>query len=297
MDVHLRDLRGFVAVAEHLHFTRAAETLAVSQPALSKQIRMLEAQLRAPLFIRDRRDVQLTVAGQALLPHARALVAAWDQAQAVAAAASRTQRATLMVGISTGLGRGLLPSIRTRMAAHAPHAQLQVRQIPWDDPLGGLAAQGSGRTDAAFIWLPIPDAARYQWLEVASEPRLLAMPAGHRLATRDQIDFADLLEEPFLALPAASAGLRDYWLASDARAGRPPLIGAEVATTEETVEALTADLGICLIAAGNAALIARDGVAIRPVTGVTPSRLVFAWRRGDARPLLTALRRAVSVVG
>lgn len=72
MDVHLRDLRYFVAVAEQLHFTRAAEIMFVSQPALSKQIRMLERQPRADLFVRDKRIVELTPAGQALLPHARA---------------------------------------------------------------------------------------------------------------------------------------------------------------------------------------------------------------------------------
>jgi DNA-binding transcriptional LysR family regulator len=80
MDVHGRDLRYFVAIAEELHFTRAAERLYVSQPALSKQIRMLERQLGAELFERDRQGVALTLVGAALLPHARRVLAAWDQA-------------------------------------------------------------------------------------------------------------------------------------------------------------------------------------------------------------------------
>jgi DNA-binding transcriptional LysR family regulator len=86
---------------------------------------------------------------------------------------------------------------------------------------------------------------------VASEPRVLALPPGHRLAGQDRIAFGDLLDEPFLALPASSAALRDHWLATDARDGRPAVIGAEVATSEETVEALLAGLGVCLVAAGN----------------------------------------------
>lgn len=77
MDVQLRDLRYFVAVAEHLHFTRAAELLFVSQPALSKQIRLLEKQLRVQPFIRDHRTVHLTPAGAALLPQARRILAQW----------------------------------------------------------------------------------------------------------------------------------------------------------------------------------------------------------------------------
>src|SRR3954447_11776614 len=103
MDVHLRDLRYFVAIAEHLHFTRAAEALHVSQPTLSKQVRALEGQLRVPLFERDRRAVRLTPAGAALLPHARAVLEAWSRAEQELAEAAAAHRATLVVGISTGL--------------------------------------------------------------------------------------------------------------------------------------------------------------------------------------------------
>ena len=106
--MRLRELRYFVAVAEHLHFTHAAESLHVSQPALSKQIRSLEADLRVLLFVRHRRTVQLTAAGAALLPHVRAVLGAWSQAEQGLAAVTAAEHATLAVGISTGLGRGLL---------------------------------------------------------------------------------------------------------------------------------------------------------------------------------------------
>lgn len=141
--------------------------------------------------------------------------------------------------------------------------------------------------------MPLPDPTGYRWIEVAREPRLVALPAAHQLAGRDEIAFLELLDEPFLALPATSGSLRDFWLALDARGGRPPVIGAEIATTEETVEALAAGLGVCLVAAGNVPLIAREGVVVRRVTGVEASRLVLAWRRDDDRPLLTELRAAV----
>src|ERR1700754_3012422 len=110
-DVHLRDLRYFVAVAEELHFTRAAEALYVSQPALSRQIRALENELRAPLFERDRRSVRLTDAGAALLPGARAVLEAWAAAESALAAALDRQAAALVVGMSTGVGRSLLPAV------------------------------------------------------------------------------------------------------------------------------------------------------------------------------------------
>ncbi|MEE6258134.1 LysR family transcriptional regulator [Plantactinospora sonchi] len=293
MDVHLRDLRYFVAVAEHLHFTRAAEAQFVSQPALSKQIRALEAQLRTPLFERDHHEVRLTPAGAALLPRARLLLDGWRRAEEAVAVAAATQAATLVVGMSTGVGRGLLPAVRARFGTAVPQAELRLRQVSWDDPTGGLAADGPARTDAAFVWLPMPDPERYRWLTVASESRLVALPADHRLAGQVSVDISELLDEPFLALPAGSGGLREHWLAVEARAGRPPLVGAEVANAEEVVEALAAGLGVCLVAAGNVPLVARDGITIRPVTGLLPSELVLAWRVEDRRPLLHTLVEAV----
>jgi DNA-binding transcriptional LysR family regulator len=285
MDVHLRELRYFVAVAEQLHFGRAAESLFVSQPALSKQIRALESRLQAQLFERDRRSVRLTHAGDALLPHVRETLAAWERAKVELAAVATATDATLTVGMSTGLGRGLLPAVRARLSAAAPHARLQLRQVSWDDPTGGIAV---GLADAAFVWLPLP-ADRFEWLTVAVESRLVLMPSFHPRAAEETLDFATLLDEPFLAPPPESRAAREYWLAIDARGGREPVIGAEIASTDETREALLAGLGICLVAAGNVELFAHDEIVARRVANVPPSELVLAWRRGDDRPLLRML--------
>lgn len=116
----MRDLRYFVTAAELLHFTGAAEALFISQPALSKQIRTLETQLRAPLFVRTKRTVELTAAGAVLLPHAQHMLAVWAEAEQAVGAAAVNQDATLVVGFSTSVGRGLLPAVRARLANHAP---------------------------------------------------------------------------------------------------------------------------------------------------------------------------------
>ncbi|MEU6147005.1 LysR family transcriptional regulator [Streptomyces sp. NPDC047081] len=289
-DVHVRDLRYFVTVAEELHFTRAAERLYVSQPALSKQIRALERQLGVELLRRDRRGVELTAAGAALLPYARRVLAAWAQGADVVAEARAALRSTLVVGMSTSPGRGgLLPAIRSRFTAAQPQAVVRLRQVSWEDPTAGLA---DGDADVAFVWLPLPDQERYAWTVVAEEPRLVALPEGHRLVDRAEIDFADLADEPFLALPAGAGPLRDHWLALDERDGQPPRIGAEIASTEETYEALVAGLGVCLVAAGNVPLITLGGVLTRPVRGLAPSRYALAWRKGDRRPLVRAYAEA-----
>ncbi|MEV0252400.1 LysR family transcriptional regulator [Nocardia sp. NPDC050712] len=289
MDVHGRDLRYFAAVADQLNFTRAAEGLFISQPALSKQIRMLEKQLGTPLFERDGRSVQLTAAGAALLPHARQVLAAWAGAQAAVEAAKAAQAATLVVGISTSPGRGLLPSVRSRFAAAYPGAKTVLRQVGWGDATAGLADDSA---DVAFVWLPLARSERYRWIVVAREPRMVALPATHPLAARDTVDFADLLDEPFLALPESAGALRDYWLAPEARGGRPPRIGGEVASAEETYEAVLNGDGVVLLARGNAPLIAHDGVVVREVRGIAPSELALAWRRADNRPLVRGYAEA-----
>jgi DNA-binding transcriptional LysR family regulator len=281
LDVHVRDLRYFVAVAEELHFTRAAERLYVSQPALSKQVRALERQLGIELFRRDRHGVALTDAGTALLPHARRVLADWSEGAAAVEAARAARHSTLVVGMSTSPVRGgLLPAIRSRFTAAHPEAVIRLRQVNWEDPTAGLA---DGTADVAFVWLPLPGQERYDWTVVAEEPLMVAFPDTHPLADRAEVDFTDLLDEPFLALPGSTGPLRDYWLALDARDGRPPRIGAEIASTEETYEALTAGLGVCLVAAGNVPLLTLGGVTARPVRGLTPSRYVLAWRREDGR--------------
>ncbi|MFI6548981.1 LysR family transcriptional regulator [Streptomyces prunicolor] len=294
-DVHVRDLRYFVAVAEELHFTRAAEKLYVSQPALSKQIRALERQLGAELFRRDRQGVALTAAGAALLPYAQRVLAVWAEGAAALAEVGAAERSTLVVGMSTSPGRGgLLPAIRSRFTAARPEANVRLRQVSWADPTAGLA---DGDADVAFVWLPLPDAERYGWTVVAEELRLVALPDAHPLAARAEVDFADLVDEPFLALPPDAGPLRDHWLALDERGGRLPRIGAEIASTEETYEALVAGLGICLVATGNAHLITLGGVITRPVHGISPSRYALAWRREDGvRPLVRAYAEACRLV-
>jgi DNA-binding transcriptional LysR family regulator len=289
MDVHLRDLRYFVTVAEECHFTRAAERLFVSQPALSKQIRQLERDLRATLFNRDRRAVTLTAAGAALLPAAQGMLRDWDEAQHFLAEAVATEHAVLTVGLQTAVGRGLFDAVSSRFAETRPGWKLRLRQIAWDDPTAGLADSSS---DAAIVWLPLPDPEPFSTRVLFTEPRHVALPARHRLAVSPVIDFAQLTDEPFLALPAEAGALRDYWLATAERDGRPARIGGEIAGADETFEAVANGLGVVLLSAGNAEIYRRDGIVTVPVSGLPPSQLAVIWRQGDHRGALRSFVEA-----
>ncbi|MBH5337659.1 LysR family transcriptional regulator [Streptomyces pactum] len=283
MDAHLRDLRYFVATAEELNFTRAAERLFVSQPALSKQIKQLEELLRVRLFNRDRRSVTLTAPGQALLPQAREVIRAWDEAQRAVSDAAAAEAAVLTVGVSSSIGRGLLPAARARLAERHPAWRIRIRQVDWEDATAGLAA---GQVDAALLWLPIPDQEAFAVRVVATEPRWVAMPAGHRFAGRSEVAFEELLDEPFLALPESAGVLRDFWLAVPERGGRPVRIGATVSNADETFEAVEEGSGVVLLASGNAEIYRRPGVVTLPVGGLSPSRLALVWRPDDHRTVI-----------
>lgn len=280
MDVHLRDLRYFVAVAEELNVTRAAERLFVSQPALSKQLRTLERQLGCPLFDRVPSGMALTRQGEALLPVARDLLERWDAGYQATRAAAPT--GTLVIGMQTAVGRGLQQEALRRFRAAMPGWEVALRLVGWHDPSAGLT---DGSSDVAFLWLPTPPGLRT--LVLATERRCVVLPDGHPLAALAEIPFAALREEPFIALPAAAGPLRDHWLARDAR-DTDPVIGVTAGSPEEVFEAVTGGLGVALVAEGNATLYKRPGLVYRPVADLPPSRLAIAWRDGDTRPPVTA---------
>ncbi|WP_251081557.1 LysR family transcriptional regulator [Frankia sp. Mgl5] len=283
MDVHVRDLRYFVAVAEEQSFTRAAsQRLFISQPALSKQIRQLEQSLRTVLFDRDRRTVRLTPAGEALLPYARQLTEDWEAALLAVSEASAQAGTTVRVGFQTRIGRGLIPAITARMRQRLPGWKLMFRQVSWADPTVGLA---QGEVDVAIAWLPVPDTGALSWRVVAREDVWVALAPGHRLASRPIVPFVDLVDEPFVALPRTAGAQRDFWLGAAARRS-PAVIAGEAETAEESFEAVASGTGITLLSAGNAEIYHRDDVVCRPVSGLPPSELAVVWRTVDNRPFV-----------
>jgi DNA-binding transcriptional LysR family regulator len=278
-DVHLRDLRYFVAVADAASFTRAAEALFVSQPALSKQVRALETRLGVRLLDRGPTGLALTAEGEALLPHARRMVDDWAAVRAEVRRAGTPQ--TLLVGMQTAVGRDL--TRRLLAATRERGARMQVRLVSWADASTGLA---DGAVDVAFVWLPLvtPDVEARVLLR---EPRWVAVAADHPLASRSAVTLADLADEPFVALPRAAGPQRDFWLASAERSS-PATVAVEADTAEGAIEAVASGAGVVLLAEGNARLLARPDVVCLPVRDLAPCELAVAWRRGDDRELVAA---------
>jgi DNA-binding transcriptional LysR family regulator len=288
MDVHLRDLRYFVAVAEELNFTRAARRLHLSQPALSKQIQALEAALHAQLLQRNRREVKLTEAGDALLASVRPLLESWDGITATVTEAAARDARVLRVGTLTSIGRALYPGVIDHFEVRQPAWRFELRSFGWGDPTAGLRDRV---TDAAFLWLPI-DAEEIAYEILVTERRVVALSAKHPLAARSSVSFLAIADEPLLALPESAGPLRDFWLANDQRGGQPARIAAEVTSADETFEMVAAGVAAHLMAEGNAAIYARPGIACVPVDDLDPAHLAIAWRRDDQRAPVKAFVEA-----
>ena len=292
MDVHLRDLRYFTAVAEELHFRKAAERLFVSQPVLSRQIARLEQDLKARLFIRDRRSVQLTSAGEALLHRARHLLEDWDAATKEVTTLARKEQSVLVIGLQTGVGRGMLHTLT--QALNAIQWRPELHQVAWNDATAGVEA---GDCDAGFAWLGTTINPHCDYVVVAEEPIMLAVNSQHRLAGRRQASFAEISNEPLVALPGSAKELRSFWLAEHARHGSPAPIACVAATADEALENVAAGTGSVFISAGNSVLYAREGVHFLEVPDLPPARLALLWRAGDTRDVIRVAASALQQRG
>jgi DNA-binding transcriptional LysR family regulator len=283
--VELRHLRYFVAVAEELHFHRAAERLHISQPPLSQQIRALEAELEVRLLDRNRRGVALTPAGGVFLAEARGILAAVDTAAESARSVARGAAGRLSVAFVGSAMHGTLPALLRAHRLAYPLVELALRELP---TAAQLEALRGGRIDVGVIRPPVdePDLV----LEtIHTEPVVVALPAGHPLAEREQVALADLLDEGFVLLARREApGLHDSLNRALARAGGAPRVVQEVREMQTVVGLVAAGLGVSLVPASVGGD-AHAGVVFRPVAGHPPEvALALAWRAGDDSAVLAA---------
>ncbi|MFG2334140.1 LysR family transcriptional regulator [Streptomyces sp. NPDC048604] len=284
MDVDTRLLRYFAAVAQEGSLTRAAERLYVSQPALTKQIRHLEALLDVRLFTRSKSGMALTEPGRALAAGVPGLLADWERMRRETRNAAARAARVLRVGFLASAANELTPRITAAFHERRPDWRVEMRQAPWSDPTAGLAA---GDVDAALLRLPFPGQERMRTEVLLSEARWIVLPAGHRLADRDEIPFRELWDEPFVAAPGETGAWQEYWLAVDAREGRPVRIGAVTEHPDDWLTAIANGYGIALAPESAARFYPRPGVVYRPVTGVAPTSVGVAWPpAADADPLV-----------
>jgi DNA-binding transcriptional LysR family regulator len=264
VDVDLRKLRYFVAVAEHLHFGRAAEALHIAQPVLSRQIRALEDELKAPLFVRDRRTTELTPAGEQLLVDARPLLASAEALRRRVVRAAKG--ATFTVGFMPGL---IVTAAVRRMRQEHPGLVVDVVRIGFDDQ---TQAVHDGRIDVGYLRRPF-DPRGLKTVPLLSEPRVAVVPAEHRLAGKDSITIADLADEHLLQDPDAVPEWRD--IATQSRSG--PRTLPMLRSVEEKLEHVAAGRGVVVLPLSTATFYTRPDVVHVAVADLAPSQVCLAW--------------------
>src|SRR3954447_8508202 len=283
--MELRQLAYFVAVAEERHFTRAAERVTIAQPAVSQQIRRLEAELGEELFVRDRRAVALTAAGEALLPHARAALAAVAGAREAVGALSGLLTGRLAVGLVQPLPDRQMSRLLGEFRRRHPHVELALIE---GEPEALGTSLSAGRLDVAVIALgrydrPPPD---LETRLIATEPVVVALHPEHLLATRAAIALRALREEPMVTLVRGSR-LRNTLEAACRTAGFAPRVVAETSDLGLLVELAAERIGVAILPASGLAGTAGVAAARLSRPQLEP-RIMLAWRPAGTPPAARA---------
>jgi LysR family transcriptional regulator, benzoate and cis,cis-muconate-responsive activator of ben and cat genes len=290
----LRHLRYFIAVAEQLNFSRAAEKLHIAEPPLSRQIRQLEEELSVQLFLRDRRRVALTDAGTILLKEAGILLAQASHLLDVLRQAKRGEAGSVKVGVGTGLGEPL----RRVLAEHSK--RFPAVEISCTGIFSSLQCEAAieRRIDVGFLRPPAMDASKLISEPIFQERLVVLISKKHQLATRKRLKLSELAAEP-LALQDSrvSSGLREKVLDLYRRAGITPKLGQSPSGPFDEAQAM-------FVASGKGICIAVDGVLHYPGRGkaVTtvpldePENTIdvhMIWRRGEKSAVILAFLDSV----
>lgn len=291
--MEIRDLTAFVAVAEELHFGRAAERLRISQPPLSNRIRQLEVELGLELFARSTRSVALTPAGLRLLPLARQVLAKVRTTEAVAKALHAGEEGIVRLGFAGASSYRALPLLSRAVREAYPHIDLELKSQTY--VYTALDMLTDGTLDIAFSRMPAHPDLDSRVIEV--ERIVCALPEGHALAGQESVSMQQLREFDFVSLPGDQGSiLQSTMMALCITAGFRPRV-VQVAPDSATV--------LLLVAAGVGVTVTLSSVAYAnsvsvvyvPIDDINPSHMfaTLAWRHGDDSPALQRVREVSEV--
>jgi DNA-binding transcriptional LysR family regulator len=277
--LELHQLRTFVVVAEERHFTRAAARLHIAQPAVSQQIRALERSVGQGLFERNARGVRLTIAGQVLLPHARAALRAAEVGFAEVAATTGALRGTLRAGVVDSATS--MPAVTLLTEFHRAHSDvdLVIRRRGSAEMLDDVR---SAALDVAFVAFADPQGPHgLSMSRPIPEPVVVGMAPQHRLATSGELTLAEIASEPLVALREGT-GNRAMVEQVYAEAGVRPRIVCDAENVDIAIDCVAANLGICLFAASTVAAAAPAVVAAALTEPQLQRYTTLVWRSPQA---------------
>ncbi|WP_158726716.1 LysR substrate-binding domain-containing protein [Tomitella fengzijianii] len=292
--MELRHLRAFLAVAEELHFGRAAERLHIAQSPLSQMIRALEKELGTALFARTTRKVSLTVAGEALIAPARVIEAQAAVARQVTDAAAHGEIGRVSVGFGGASGYAALSGLVRTLADEHPGIELDLRPQSYSGSVTDAVMRGA--LDMGVVALPAPSAVATQVLAV--EDLIVAVPSDHRLAGVGVVTAAELAGERFVTYPAEhGSAVRDAAQALCAHAGFAPDFSYEAPDPFSLLAMVGAGVGVSIVV-GSTRRITVDDVAYVRLAGEIPTMpIAMAWLESNpvaaVHTVVRTLRSAV----
>ncbi|MBD8680124.1 LysR family transcriptional regulator [Sphingomonas sp. CFBP 13720] len=285
--IDIRRLQLFVAVAEELHFGRAAARVGMAQPPFSQQIRRLEQELGVDLLVRTSRHVSLTNAGSELLVSARDLIARRDQIVGRVQRTAIGEAGTLRLGFAASSAIGILPRIIRRFREALPDVLLELDDRDGTDVAAAIRTRA---LDVAVVRAPF-EADQIMVELLHSEAFVAVLPAAHRLATRASVTPADLAGIPLILFPRpASPGLHDTIIGMCIGAGFSPVIVQEANAWLSIMGLVDSGFGVT-IAPKSAASICPSTIACVPVVGTSDrAQLAMAYLRDLPVPLVIRFR-------
>ncbi|GIV77761.1 MAG: LysR family transcriptional regulator [Litorilinea sp.] len=277
--MELRQLRYFLTVAEEGHFTRAAEKLYISQPALSQQIRQLEEEVGMALFERLPRAIRLTTAGATLAVHARRILQAVEEAQTALAELAGLARGSLRIGVVQTVNAYWMPQLVARFTRQYPAIELHVDELPADDIEAGLL---DGTLHVGIGFVP-PTSRDIQTESLFTEELVLIVAQEHPLAAQAEVPVQEVAQFPLILLPRSFC-TRRLWEASAAQAGVSPKVLIEMNTIGTILAAVRQTNGATVLPALALAGDGQPGLTAVRLVAPTPRRTVgLMWRRRGCR--------------
>jgi DNA-binding transcriptional LysR family regulator len=283
----LNQLRCFVAVAEELHFGRAAARLNMTQPPLSRQIQVLEHIIDAPLLARTSRSVRLTPAGRSFLPEAKRILKLAETASQVARRIALGKTGSLKIGYTAAAAYGYLPELIGACRKRLPDVDFSLKEMVSGEQLEALA---TGQIDVGLLRPPV-GRPEFSTKRVLAEPLLAAIPKKHPLAAREPLSIKDFDGQPFVMYsPHESRYFHDLLVALFTQADVLPRYVQHLGQIHSILAMVRVGLGVSIVPAAAGNLKIAD-VRLRPLKLRTPApvELFMVWRRDHENPLLPPL--------
>jgi DNA-binding transcriptional LysR family regulator len=287
----MRRMEYFLTLAEHRHFGRAATCLGISQPALSQQLRRLEAEFGAVLVERTSRSIALTAAGLAVLAPIRSCLAAYEEAVLAARAAVDEPTDRLRIGFpGAEVDWALLPALLRRMAELMPDTRLEVVEASCEQQAADLRQRN---IDVGFMHLPVGEEGLAS-MRLRQDELMVLLPRNHPSAVAGPVLLRLLADEPFIDFQVHCPAYAQALSSLVHRSGITPRMEYGSTGLATTIEMVASRLGLA-IAVGSPVKQLHEDIVVRPLWPAGhPLNMAFVWRLGDSSSGLRAMRRLVA---